>query len=90
MKTISPDSFAMLCFLVLMQNGQGISDKAPMYITEKTDLLGRGYDAFAALDINNMKNVIAWCNKWGVEVPLVVSQEIEMQKSAARDLGMEI
>lgn len=92
-KTISPDSFAMLCFLVLMANGGGIRDKAPSYISEKMHLLGRGYEAFAALDIYNMRKVMVWCYDWNIEVPEVIQKEFDMQEAAMKELqekGIEL
>lgn len=76
----------MLCFLVLMQNDDGLIDKAPIYIAEKTHLLRHGYDAFAALDIYNMRKVVAWCARWGVELPDPVKNEWELQEVAFEEL----
>jgi hypothetical protein len=86
MKTISPDSFAMICFLVLMQNNGGLSDKSPDYITEKTHMLSSGFDAFAYLDIYNMEKAAAWCVKWGIELPKQIDAELTMQQEARTDL----
>ena len=69
MPTINTDTFAMVCFLVLMQNGEGIKDKAPGYIEEKLKMLHMGEDAFAMLDIDNMKKVRDYCDFWKVEMP---------------------
>lgn len=76
----------MLCFLVLMQNGKGLIDKSPDYITEKTHILGRGLDAFAALDIHNMSVVVEWCGEWGVAVPEKVLEEYNSQRWAFEEL----
>ena len=56
--SISPEDFAMICFICLMQNGDGFLDKAPSYIKEKKDILTSGYDAFSYLDFHNMGRVI--------------------------------
>jgi len=72
----------MLCFLVLMQNGEGLMDKAPSYITEKTYMLRSGYEAFAALDIYNMRKVADWCKRWHVEMPQVCAEELARQEEA--------
>lgn len=82
MKTISPDSFAMIRFLVLMQNGDGLTDKSPDYVTEKTHILRAGLDAFAYLDIHNMEKTAAWCAKWGIELPKEVDAELTRQQEA--------
>lgn len=66
---LPPDKFAMVCYLVLMQNGDGIIDKHPSYIDEKQYLLKRGYEAFAALDLLNQAIVIAWHGAWGLALP---------------------
>lgn len=86
MKTIEPMSFALVCFLALMQNGDGLIDKAPDYITEKTRILGSGLDAFAALDIHNMRKVVGWCHAWGITVPEPIAKEMELQEQAFEEL----
>ena len=89
MTTISPDSFAMVCFLVLMQNGEGITDKAPSYIIEKMYLLRSGIGAFAALDIYNKRIVIGWCEKWKIDVPEEVSKNLNEEEKAFEELKEE-
>lgn len=78
MKTISPDSFALLCFLALMSR-DSLQDYAPDYITEKTEMLRCGYDAFTFLDYQNMARVVRWCKKWNIELPLPVASEWKLQ-----------
>lgn len=78
----------MICFLVLMQNGGGLEDKSPDYIAEKCFMLGAGYNAFAYLDIYNMRKAVAWCEAWGVEVPPEVASEMRLQNEAATELGL--
>jgi len=93
LKTISPESFAMLCFLVLMQNGEGVIDKSPDYITEKTWMLRAGFDAFAALDIYNLRKVDAWCKAWGVGMPAKCAEYLKMEEEAFESLknkGIEL
>lgn len=87
MKTISPDSFAMICFLVLMQNGEGFAKKSPDYITEKTHMLHLGFDAFSYLDIHNMEKAAAWCTAWGIELPQQIDAELTMQQEARFSLA---
>ena len=61
--------FGMICFLALMQNGDGLMDKHPSYIQEKLSLIEEGYDAFHMLDIHNMRRVANWCDHWDVLLP---------------------
>jgi hypothetical protein len=86
MTTIHPEAFAMLCFLVLMENGQGISDKSPVYIGEKMYLLKHGIEAFGALDIHNMRKVKAWCDKWHIEMPKECQKYLEESEKAYAEL----
>ena len=86
--TISPERFATICFLVLMQNGGGLNDKSPDYIMEKTSMLRAGIHAFAYLDIHNMRKVCAWCELWGVELPEAVAKEMQLQNSTAAEFGI--
>jgi hypothetical protein len=87
MKTISPDSFAMICFLVLIQNNHGLEEKSPDYITEKTSMLRAGYDAFAYLDIHNMRKACQWCHDWHIDIPTDVALEMQCQNEAAENLA---
>lgn len=86
MDKISIDQFALICFLVLMENGEGIADKAPSYIREKRWVLDAGDEAFTALDIHNMRKVKAWCNKWKVEMPKSASTLLKDSETAAEEL----
>lgn len=86
MKTIEPSSFAMICFLVLMQNGDGLIDKSPDYIDEKMSVLHSGLNAFSYLDIHNMHKVIDWCDQWGVQVPEIIRMEMAHQDNADLEL----
>lgn len=79
---ISSEAFALVCYLVLMQNGEGIMDKHPDYILEKQRLLESGYSAFAALDIHNMRRVKGWCEKWKVEMPEAARIHLEQSEEA--------
>lgn len=92
-RTITADSFAMLCFLALMQNGEGLLDKSPDYITEKTWLLHGKEASFGALDINNMRVVAEYCKRWGINMPPQVEEEYRLQEEAylsLREKGMNI
>jgi len=90
---LTPEEFALVCYLVLMENGGGILDKSPDYIAEKRNLLHMGYVAFRALDIYNMRKVIRWCHDWHVEIPKLISDELSMQEQALESLrskGIEL
>lgn len=76
----------MLCFLVLMQNGDGLMDKSPDYITEKVHMLRSGSDAFAYLDINNMRIVLLYCDKWGIEISKEIAEEMKLQNESEAEL----
>ena len=86
LQTISHDSFALLCFLVLMQGGDGFMGKSSSYITEKTRMMNLGLDAFGYLDINNMRKVNEWCSVWGVEMPEKCAEELKRQGDAEKEL----
>lgn len=86
LKTISPDSFAMICFLVLMENGNGLSGKSPDYITEKMSMLRAGVNAFGYLDICNMRKAMKWCEEWKIAPPPEVAEEFRLQEGA-EELG---
>lgn len=85
MKNIIPaQTFAMICFLVLMEN---LTDKAPLYIAEKSAMMNDGYLAFGYLDVHNMQKVVEWCAKWHLDLPDTIQNEWELQKAAAVSLG---
>lgn len=87
LQIITPDSFALLCFIVLMQNGDGLIDKSPDYVTEKAQLLlNSGVEAFGALDIHNMRKVKTWCDTWYVEMPSAPANYLEDSEKAAIEL----
>lgn len=86
MNTLSPENFALLCFAQLMNNDEGITTKAPSYFLEKRDLLDRGYEAFGALDITNMWEVVKWHHKWGVTLPEQIAKAWEENRESAQDL----
>lgn len=84
------DTFAMVCYLELMSN---IKTKHPTYIMEKTKLLWKGYDAFAHLDINHMRNVMKYLKKWKMEIPEPITKEFELQETGHEALlakGIEL
>jgi len=82
MQPITSEAFALVCYLVLMQNGEGIMDKHISYILEKQRLLEAGFSAFGALDIHNMRRVKGWCDKWKIEMPEVARIYLEQTEKA--------
>lgn len=74
LQKLTEEQFAMICFLVLMQNGNGLEDKAPIYVEEKSKMLTMGYNAFGELDAPNMESVMFWMEMWRVEVPPQIRQ----------------
>lgn len=86
MKELTRRQFALLCFTVLMENGDGIIEKAPQYVFEKSILLDVGYSAFAHLDFYNMSKVVNWHQFWSVDLPEEVAKEYKMQQEAVAEL----
>ena len=89
----TPEAFALLCYLTLMEPGTGLQNKAPSYIFEKQRMLKCGYDAFAYLDINNMRHVMNYCRLWGVEIPPLIEDAYADQERAFDELkaqGIEL
>jgi hypothetical protein len=87
------DTFAQVCFLILMQNGDGIMDKSPEYILEKSQIQKHGVNAFRHLDIHNMRKLRGWCELWKVEMPIEFIEYLEASEKAAAELaerGFEI
>lgn len=66
MKTIDEETFAAICFAVLMED----DDHAPSYVKEKINTtLSSGYNALNLLDKNNQRRVFEWLKKWRVNIP---------------------
>jgi len=63
--------FSTVCYLVLMQNGDGVISKAPLYIQENANILSANDPmiSFAHLDLANQQKVLLYCTEWDVEVP---------------------
>lgn len=87
MNPISSEAFALTCYLVLMQNGEGILDKHPDYILEKQRLLESGFSAFGALDLHNMRKVKEWCERWNIAMPEDAAVYLEESEKAAKELA---
>lgn len=61
--------FQTVCFLTLMQHGEGISSKAPKYIQEKMKASEGPRGAWNMLDFEGQILVRAWAKYWNF--PLV-------------------
>lgn len=74
-----PDLFPLVCFIVLMQNDEGVKSKSPAYILENRTTLSYNDPtvSFGHLDRFNQKKVLDWCELWGVKVP---DEILEYQK----------
>ena len=76
-------AFQLACYHALMDHhGRGIEEAHPSYMLEKAWMLEpqNHADCFAALDKSNQRRVVAWCKKWGVEIPLEVVKYLEELK----------
>lgn len=64
----------IVSFCVLMQNREGITDKAPSYILEKAKLMKCPFYMYSALDSSNSKKVIEWGKKWRIDFEELIKQ----------------
>jgi len=71
---LSDKEFALVCFLVLMQNREGVLDKHPEYIQEKKLMLNMGYDAYSMLDPKNQTLVKLYHLRWHLDLPYVIEK----------------
>lgn len=79
---IDEKTFATICYLVLLDHhGAGFFKNAhPSYITEKLQLLNRGFDAYGALDRDNQENVKRFLVLWKYQMPeKIAAYEKELQ-----------
>lgn len=85
---MSDADFAVLCYNILMSGGSKstVMDKSVDYMFEKLALLGRGYEAFAALDIHNQRRVILYLGTWGYDIPPQVRDYMKQEEDAAQQL----
>lgn len=72
---IDEKTFAMVCYLVLMNHhGQGILEAHPSYVEEKISILNSGYDAYGYLDRSNQITVKNYLEQWKHELPDKISE----------------
>jgi len=73
--------FRTVCFLQLMQHGEGLSSKAPKYIREKMktseDLIG----AWNMLDNDSQLKVLEWSRHWHFPLEKVIEAISERKVS---------
>lgn len=72
--------FAMVCFLVLMQNNNGIISKHPDYISEKLFMLKEGAYAYGMLDRGGQQKVLEWCRQWRLDLPEWVEEYLHQER----------
>ena len=86
---MTEQTFALICYNVLMACNDGYKDKSPDYMAEKVAMLSEGYNAFAYLDIHNMRKVIGYLVTWKQPIPDVIQKEMDLQNEAATELAAE-
>ena len=84
-KEIDETTFALVCFLVLMQN---IQSKTPIYIVEKSSMLKMGWEAFVMLDVHNKTKVLDWVWNWNLSVPAKITENHRKEIEAGEELGL--
>jgi hypothetical protein len=84
---VDETTFGLMCFLTLMDNGDGITSKHPSYIREKSPAIAEGVDAFGRLDIHNMRKLKAWCDHWGMQMPKQARDRLNEEEIAAAELA---
>lgn len=66
---ISPEVFAAVCYLVLMDHhGRGYINAHPSYAMEKLAMLKMGLNAIAILDGENKEKVLKYLEYWKYEI----------------------
>lgn len=60
--------FRMVCFLALMQHGEGLMGKSPTYIAGKICAKESLPAAWNMLDGNCQQVVMGWALKWNVDI----------------------
>ena len=82
-----PDLFPLICFIVLMQNDEGIKSKSPAYILENRTTLDYNDPmlSFQHLDRFNQKKVLDWCEFWNVKLP---DEIVEYQKQVGSEVDI--
>ncbi|MBA7582809.1 hypothetical protein ES708_24746 [subsurface metagenome] len=72
------DLFKTVCFLVLMQHGEGLTSKAPTYIQEKMKASEDPIAAWQMLDGDGQLKVVEWAGSWNFPLGAVME---EIQKN---------
>jgi len=71
---ITKEAFGILCFNVLMANGDGFMGKHPTYMLEKINAINMMWDAYGLLDRGNQKKVLEYLKYWKFEIPEKISE----------------
>ena len=64
----------VVCFIVLMENNNGVIGKAPSYIEEKYSLIKNAFYIWSALDGSNEDKVLEWGKRWGVDFESLIDK----------------
>lgn len=66
--------FQTVCFLVVMQHGEGLWTKAPLYIQEKMKTIEDPAGAWNMLDDEGQMKVLRWARHWQFPLHDVVDE----------------
>lgn len=87
-RELSPEKFALLCFIQMMQHGAGLISKSPEYIFEdKYYMLSMGYMAIQRLDYLGKKSIFDYCDHWNIKIPKVLVDYFEAEKEQVLTLA---
>lgn len=81
------ETFAMICYLVLMDHHEdGFINAHPNYIEEKKVMLNAGFEAYSFLGRHNQMKVMNYLTYWKIKTP----DEIEKYELEQRKTMMEM
>jgi len=70
--------FCLICFLVLMENDEGIFKKHYDYVLEKYDRIYNAYLMYNSLHMSLRHLVISYGRSWGIDLEkLIVQMEVD-------------
>lgn len=65
---IDKELFQQVCFLALMQHGEGLISKSPKYIKEKMRVKKSPLAAWQMLDNDCQLVVLTWADRWNIPI----------------------
>lgn len=68
------DLFRTVCFLALMQHGEGLLSKAPKYINEKFKTSIDPVAAWNMLDVDCQSKVQDWASSWNFPLFAIIEE----------------